>query len=99
MDCLGEFVSILRQGVAIADRYGFELNRVELDFARRIGLDWNYLSTAEVFDEMAACMPSFDGITWQRLQDEHSVTYPVDDSGRSQEIIFREGFPTDSGRG
>ena len=73
--------------------------RLIQEIARRIGLDWNYLSTAEVFDEMAACMPSFDGITWQRLQDEHSVTYPVDDSGRSQEIIFREGFPTDSGRG
>ncbi|MGB0630680.1 MAG: formate dehydrogenase subunit alpha [Alphaproteobacteria bacterium] len=69
------------------------------EIARRIGLDWNHRDASEVFEEMAACMPSFDGITWQRLQDEHSITYPVDDDGVSQEIIFREGFPTASGRG
>ncbi len=69
------------------------------EIARRIGLNWNYRDTSEVFDEMAACMPSFKGISWQRLQDEHSITYPVNDEGVSQEIIFREGFPTASGRG
>ena len=69
------------------------------EIARRIGLDWNYENTAAVFEEMAACMPSFNGISWQRLQDEHSITYPVDEQGVSQEIIFREGFPTTSGRG
>ena len=47
---------------------------------------------------MAACMPSFGSITWQRLQDEDSITYPVDDDGVSQEIMFREGFPTATGR-
>ena len=69
------------------------------EIARRIGLDWKYAETAEVFEEMAACMPSFKGITWQRLQEEDSITYPLDDNGISQEIIFREGFPTKSGRG
>ena len=69
------------------------------EIARRLGLDWAYDNASEVFDEMAACMPSFDGITWQRLQDEDSITYPVDDDGVSQEIMFREGFPTATGRG
>ena len=69
------------------------------EIARRIGLDWQYNSPKEVFDEMAACMPSFQGITWESLQILDSVTYPLDDNGLSQEVIFQEGFPTTSGRG
>ncbi|MEE2996419.1 MAG: formate dehydrogenase subunit alpha, partial [Pseudomonadota bacterium] len=69
------------------------------EIARRIGLDWQYTSTADVFTEMAACMPSFKGITWQRLQKEDSITYPVNENGISEEVIFQEGFPTKSGRG
>ena len=33
------------------------------------------------------------------LQILDSVTYPLDDNGLSQEVIFQEGFPTASGRG
>ena len=67
------------------------------EIARRIGLDWQYDSPKEVFDEMAACMPSFKGITWESLQILDSVTYPLDDNGLSQEVIFQEGFPTSVG--
>ena len=57
-------------------------------------------STSEVFDEMRQAVPSIAGITWERLQNEHSVTYPcktVGDPG--QTILFEHGFPTPSGRG
>ena len=40
-----------------------------------------------------------DGITWERLVNESSVTYPVAEDGVSQEVIFGEGFPTENGRG
>jgi formate dehydrogenase major subunit len=69
------------------------------DLARGIGLDWNYRHLSEVFDEMAGCMPSLKNITWERVDREESVTYPVagpDEPG--QDIIFGEGFPTKSGR-
>ena len=69
------------------------------EIARRLGLDWNYRGPHEVFAEHAACKPSKNGITWERLVNESSVTYPVDQDGVSQEIIFREGFPTKNGRG
>lgn len=69
------------------------------EIARRLGLDWDYAGPDDVFAEMVQCMPSLDGITWQRLLDESSVTYPVGEDGVSHEIIFREGFPTESGRG
>jgi formate dehydrogenase major subunit len=39
-------------------------------------------------------------ITWDRVERESSVTYPVDSAdGPGNEIIFGNGFPTASGRG
>ncbi len=68
--------------------------------ATRIGLDWHYDDVTAVFDEMRQAVPSIAGITWDRLQAEHSVTYPckkVGDPG--QPILFENGFPTSNGRG
>lgn len=70
------------------------------EIARRVGLDWNYEGPAEVFDEMAAVMPSLANITWERLQREDSVTYPCEaPEAPGTEILFAEGFPTADGRG
>ncbi len=45
-------------------------------------------------------MPSFKNITWERLEREGAVTYPVDGPDQpGNEIIFYAGFPTDTGRG
>jgi formate dehydrogenase major subunit len=70
------------------------------EIARRIGLDWSYTHPRDVFAEMKQAMPSLNGITWERLQREHSVTYPCDAEDRpGHEIVFGDGFPTASGRG
>ena len=70
------------------------------EIARRIGLDWQYTHPRDVFAEMKLAMPSLNGITWERLQREHSVTYPCDAEDQpGHEIVFGEGFPTKSGRG
>ncbi|MCU4160338.1 formate dehydrogenase subunit alpha [Acidiphilium sp. AL] len=70
------------------------------EIARRIGLDWNYAGPADIFDEMAGTMPSFNNITWERLEREGAVTYPVDAPDKpGNEIIFAAGFPTKTGRG
>jgi formate dehydrogenase major subunit len=69
------------------------------EVAKRLGLDWNYAGPAEVFAEMAMTMPSMNNITWERLEREGAVTYPVDGPDQpGNEIIFYAGFPTDSGR-
>ena len=69
------------------------------EIARRLGLDWNYRGPQDVYDEMAALMPSLDNITWQRLADESAVTYPCDAPDvAGNEIVFGEGFPTITGR-
>tara|TARA_B100000686_G_C16773090_1_gene966520 strand:+ start:53 stop:1672 length:1620 start_codon:yes stop_codon:yes gene_type:complete len=69
------------------------------EIAKRMGLDWNYLGPHEVFAEMVKCMPSLKGITWKKISEKSSITYPLNTEGKSQEIIFQKGFPTDNGRG
>jgi formate dehydrogenase major subunit len=70
------------------------------EIARRMGLDWHYEGPADVFTEMTELMPSLNNITWERLEREGAVTYPVDDPHQpGNEIIFTTGYPTESGRG
>ncbi|MBI1776605.1 MAG: formate dehydrogenase subunit alpha [Proteobacteria bacterium] len=70
------------------------------ELARRLGLDWRYTHPKDVFAEMRRVMPSLKGITWERLEREGAVTYPVDSEDvPGRDVIFGEGFPTKSGRG
>jgi formate dehydrogenase major subunit len=67
--------------------------------AAQLGLDWHYAGVADVFDEMRHAMPSIAGVTWERLEREHAVTYPCREEGDPGEpVIFTEDFPTATGR-
>ena len=69
------------------------------EIARRMGLDWNYKGPSDVFAEMATVMPSFNNITWERLEREDACTYPCDAPDQpGHDIVFGDGFPTASGR-
>jgi formate dehydrogenase major subunit len=69
------------------------------EIGRRLGLDWNYPGPGEVFAEMAQAMPSLANITWERLEREGAVTYPVDAPDvPGRDILFGDRFPTASGR-
>ena len=71
-----------------------------IDLAKRLGLSWTYTHPREVFAEMKQAMPSLDNITWERLEREGSVTYPCDAEDKpGNDIVFGEGFPTESGHG
>jgi formate dehydrogenase major subunit len=74
------------------------------EIARRMGLAWRYegpeCGVAAVFEEMRQAMHEvIEGITWERVEREQSVTYPclsADDPGRP--IVFIDRFPTQDGR-
>ncbi len=67
--------------------------------ALRLGLDWDYPDTKTVFAEMRQAMPSIGGITWERLEQTSSVTYPcVNEGDPGQPVVFQEDFPTATGR-
>jgi formate dehydrogenase major subunit len=69
------------------------------EMAKRLGLDWQYGHIREVFNEMRLGMNSIGGITWERLEQEGAVVYPcVAEDPVSQPIVFKEHFPTPSGR-
>ena len=69
------------------------------ELAKRLGLDWQYGHVSEVFDEMRHTMPSIGGITWDRLEREHAVTYPcLKEGDPGQSVVFVDSFPRKSGR-
>jgi formate dehydrogenase major subunit len=69
------------------------------EIANRLGCGWNYKHVSEVFDEMRHTMPSIGGITWDRLDREHAVTYPCMVEGDpGQSVVFVDDFPREGGR-
>ncbi len=72
--------------------------------AAGMGLSWNYAGehhgVEQVYEEMRRAMHAvISGISWQRLQQHSSVTYPClseDDPG--QPTVFTEHFDTPDGR-
>ena len=73
---------------------------IVIDLANRLGQNWTYSHPREIFAEMTKAMPSLANITWERLEREDSVTYPCDAPDQpGHEIVFGNGFPTETGRG
>ena len=69
------------------------------DIANGLGCGWNYKHVSDVFNEMRLAMPSIAGMTWERLEREHIITYPCENEGDpGTPVIFTEDFPTESGR-
>ena len=67
--------------------------------ANQLGCGWDYGHVSEVFDEMRHTMPSIAGITWDRLEREHAVTYPCTKEGDpGQSVVFTTDFPREGGR-
>jgi formate dehydrogenase major subunit len=72
---------------------------IEVELAKRCGLDWSYDSPAEVFAEMKLNMRSLNNITWDRLEAQNAVTYPsLSPEDPGQAIVFGDGFPRPNGR-
>jgi formate dehydrogenase major subunit len=85
--------AILPPGEAKADWW------IEVELAKRVGLDWKYTDPSQVFSEMAINMRSLDNITWDRLEADGAVTYPsLSENDPGQPIVFGEGFPRPEGR-
>jgi len=70
------------------------------EIAKRIGMDWNYRSPAEIYTEMASLMPSLNNIAWERVARESAVTYPCDAPNKpGRDVVFDKGFPRPGGFG
>ena len=67
--------------------------------ANRLRLNWDYNDASDVFAEIRKAVPSMAGITWDRLEEADSLTYPLEQEGDPGEpVIFMDGFPTQNGK-
>ncbi len=70
------------------------------EIGKRIGMNWNYGSPAEIYAEMASLMPSLNNIAWERVARESAVTYPCDAPNKpGRDVVFDKGFPRPGGFG
>jgi formate dehydrogenase major subunit len=71
---------------------------IQVELAKRCGLDWSYTHPSDIFAEMAINMKSLNNITWERLESE-AVTYPsLSPEDPGQAVVFGDGFPRPEGR-
>ena len=68
------------------------------DIARRLGLDWNYSSPSEIFDEMVPLMPDYANLRHDNLG-SYGKLYPIEDPEHSDGtvVLFDERFNTPDG--
>src|SRR4029077_19884415 len=65
-----------------------------------MGCGWTYKHVSEVFTEMASMMPALANISWDRVDREDAVTYPVDGPDQpGHDVVFDQGFPRPGGFG
>ena len=68
------------------------------DIAQRIGLDWHYTSSRDVFDEMVSLMPNYANLSYDNLGGTGKL-YPNAEPEHSDGtvVLFDERFNTDDG--
>jgi len=90
-------VQIGRQAIPLPGDTRHDLWIIQ-EVANRLGCGWTYKHVSEVFTEMASMMPSLNNITWDRLEREDAVTYPVDAIDKpGRDVVFDKGFPRPGG--
>ena len=70
------------------------------ELGKKMGLNWKYKHPKEIYVEMSLTMPSLNNISWERLENENSVTYPSKSPTiPGDEIVFGDKFPNENGKG
>ncbi|MEA3261964.1 MAG: formate dehydrogenase subunit alpha [Pseudomonadota bacterium] len=78
---------------------GLEDWEVTQELARAMGLDWNYGHPSEIMDEIARLTPTFAGVSFDRLDREGSLQWPVNDKAPDgSPIMHVDGFVRGKGK-
>ena len=54
------------------------------ELAKRLGLNWQYSSIEDVFNELRQTNETIGGITWNMLNEKDSVTYPYTSNSKQK---------------
>ncbi len=78
---------------------GLEDWQVTQALANALGLGWTYSHPREIMDEVARLTPSFAGVSFDRLEQEGSLQWPVnEDNPVGSPIMHVDGFVRGKGR-
>ena len=72
--------------------------RIIQDLANRLGANWHYSHPAEVYEEIAALVPLFAGVTYERLEGYQSLQWPVGADGTSEPLLYTQRFNFPDGK-
>jgi formate dehydrogenase major subunit len=90
---------IQRVRKVISPMNGLEDWEVTQRLAQAMGLDWNYSHPSEIMDEIARLTPSFAGVSFDRLDEEGSLQWPVtSDMPDGSPIMHVDGFVRGKGK-
>ena len=64
---------------------------VTQELAKAMGLGWNYTHPSEIMDEVARLTPTFAGVSFDRLDAEGSLQWPVNDANPDGSPIMHVG--------
>ena len=72
--------------------------RILQDLASRLGCDWSYSSAEDVFQEIAAKIPEYAGITYERLKEHYGLQWPCTDANHpGTPLLHEEKFSSGKG--
>lgn len=78
---------------------GLEDWEVTQRLAQAMGLDWSYAHPSEIMDEIARLTPTFAGVSFDRLDAEGSLQWPVNaDAPDGSPIMHVDGFVRGKGK-
>jgi formate dehydrogenase major subunit len=76
---------------AMAPKQGKHEWEITCDLAKAMGYNMHYDSSAEILDEIAALTPAFAGFSFERLDNEGSMQWPVNDAAPNGTPIMHIG--------
>jgi formate dehydrogenase major subunit len=78
---------------------GYEDWEVTQKLVQALGLDWDYTHPSQIMDEVARLTPSFAGVSFDRLDEEGSLQWPVNESApNGSPIMHIDGFVRGKGK-
>ncbi|MBO9668954.1 MAG: formate dehydrogenase subunit alpha [Sphingobium sp.] len=78
---------------------GYEDWEVTMLLANALGCGWTYEHPKEILDEIARLTPTFAGVSWERLDNEGSLQWPVNEKfPDGSPIMHVDGFVRGKGK-
>jgi len=70
--------------------------KIILELAKRMGADWDYKSSEDIWNEIRRLISIFSGANYQRLKESNGLSWPIKPDGSDTPRLYVDGFPTPS---